>query len=108
MNRGDVVIGSDRGELQTKRRPYVIVQQQSSIVYSTTLTVVPITTVLIGRSPIRLPITRTVENGLDEDSELDVARVTTIRKRGVRQTVGRADPDLMTAVDAALRLWLDL
>lgn len=108
MNRGSVVIAADRGEFTGKPRPFVIVQRATSIAESTTLTVCPLTTGLIGAGPIRILVQAHVENGLDDDSEVEVALLTTIRKRRVRQVIGELDLSTMTRLDVALTRWLDL
>lgn len=108
MKRGDIVIAADRGEFTTKPRPYLVVQRQSTIADSSTVTVCPMTTMCVGAGPFRIAVAKSAGNGLDDDSEVEVDRIVTIRQRRVRQVVGSIEARQLTQVDAALRLWLDL
>lgn len=108
MNRGDVVIGAMRGEFTGKPRPYVIVQRQTTISDSMTVTVCPLTTGLVGHGPVRVAVVPDSGNGLDTASEIDVGRVTTIRRRGISAVVGHLSSATMAQLDVALKRWLDL
>ena len=108
MNRGDVVIAAEKGEFTGKPRPYVIVQRQTSIIDSLTVTICPITTGLLGVGPIRVPVFPDGINDLREASEVEVNWVTTIRKRAGRHIAGQLEGSVLARIDVALRRWLDL
>ena len=106
MRRGTILIGQSPGDLTSKARPYLVVQADTTLETSTTLTVCPLTTTLIGIGRVRIAIAPTPENGLDEASEVEVDRVTTMRRLRFASVVGTAAPDIMNKVDASLRRWL--
>lgn len=108
MRRGTILIGQAPGDFTSKARPYVVVQANTTLAASPTLTVCPLTTALIGIGRVRIAIAPTPENGLDEASEIEVDRVTTMRRTRFDPVVGTASPEIMNKVDASLRLWLAL
>ncbi|WP_375428990.1 type II toxin-antitoxin system PemK/MazF family toxin [uncultured Sphingomonas sp.] len=108
MKRGDIVIGAQRGDFTGKPRPYVIVQRETTLPDSATVTVCPITTVLLGPGDLRIPLVADSTTGLDDPSEVEVDRITTLRKIRIRRHVGFMPAASMAAVDRGLKLWLDL
>ena len=115
MRRGDVrVVDLDpvRGSEASKRRPAVIVSNDGA--NSTAerlgrgvLTVVPVTskTVRVYPFQILLPASRT---GLSQDSKAQAEQVRAVAVERIGGLVGELPPDLMAALDEALRLHLAL
>ena len=108
MRRGTILIGQAPGDFTTKARPYLVVQADTALDAPKTLTVCPLTTTLIGIGRIRIAISPTPENGLGEVSEIEVDRITTMRRTRFDPVIGTAAPDIMNKVDASLRRWLAL
>ena len=108
MNRGSILIGRAPGDFTSKSRPYLVVQSDAISDVVPTLTVCPVTTTLIGIGRVRVPIARSEDNGLDHDSEVEVDRITTMRRTRFDARVGEAAAEVMNEVDASLRRWLDL
>jgi mRNA interferase MazF len=108
LKRGDIVIGAQRGDFTGKPRPYVVVQRETTLPDSMTVTACPITTVLLGPGALRVSLAADAVTGLDDPSEVEVDRITTLRKSRIRQQVGSVPADGMAAVDRGLKLWLDL
>ena len=108
MKRGDIVIGAQRGDFTGKPRPYLVVQRETTLPDSPTVTACPITTVLLGPGDLRIPLASDAGTGLDDPSEVEVDRITTLRKTRIRERIGSAPAESMAAVDRGLKLWLDL
>ncbi|WP_375404214.1 type II toxin-antitoxin system PemK/MazF family toxin [uncultured Sphingomonas sp.] len=108
MKRGDIVIGAQRGDFTSKPRPYVVVQRETTLSDSATVTVCPVTTILFGSGDLRIPLDSDATTGLDEPSEVEVDRITTLRRSRIRRRVGSAPAEGMAAIDRGLKLWLDL
>ena len=108
MKRGDIVIAAAPGEFTGKPRPYVVVQSDRMLEASPTVTVCPLTTHLIGIGRIRVAISAEPGTGLEAASEIEIDRVTTMRRTRIASTVGRVPSTLIPAIDTALRRWLDL
>lgn len=106
VRRGTILIGQSPGDFTSKARPYVVVQADVTLETSTTVTVCPLTTTLIGIGRVRIAISPTPGNGLDEVSEIEVDRITTMRRTRFDAIVGTAAPEIMNKVDASLRRWL--
>lgn len=108
MIRGTILIGRAPGDFTSKARPYVVVQSQIASEIVRTLTVCPITTAVIGVGRVRVPIAPSSTNGLDHASEIEVDRITTMRRERFDPPIGAAAGEVMNLVDASLRRWLDL
>ncbi len=108
MNRGAILIGRAPGDFTSKPRPYLVVQSDAIPDIGATLTVCPVTTTIIGIGRIRVAISPTAANGLDCISEIEVDRITTMRRERFDPPIGEAASDIMAQVDASLRRWLDL
>ena len=102
------MIGRAPGDFTTKARPYLVVQTDAALETAATLTVCPLTTSIIGIGRVRIAVAPSPENGLDEPSEIEVDRVTTMRRSRFDPPIGTASPEIMNKVDASLRLWLAL
>lgn len=108
MRRGSIVIAADRGDFSGKPRPYVVVQTTGALEAATAITLCPITSQLTGAALIRVVIPLLRETGLVRVSEVEVDRIRTIRRAGVREEIGALPNDIMKQVDTALRRWLEL
>ena len=108
MKRGDIFIGAQRAEFTGKPRAYVVVQRETTLPDSVTVTACPVTTVLLGAGALRIPLAADAATGLDDPSEFEVDRITTLRRSAMRQRIGSVPADGMAAVDRGLKLWLDL
>lgn len=106
--RGDLFIAAERGVTTTKPRPVLIIQNEISLPTHPTLTVCLLTTTLRGESLIRLPITPSPQNGLDEASEVQIDRVFSFQRDSLDKRIGTLSQDQMELVDEALRRWLSL
>lgn len=108
MKRGDVVIAAARGQFTGKPRPYVVVQGDWTLNAAATVTLCPITTYPVGIGRIRVPVQAAAATGLDTDGEVEIDRITTVRRTSIGQRVGLLPDDIMRRIDRSLKNWLDL
>jgi mRNA interferase MazF len=108
VKRGQVIIAAARGDFTSKPRPYVVVQNDRMIENSSTVTVCPLTGRVLGASLVRVEVEPDPENGLTGPSEIEVDRITTLRKIRIDKVVGVMNADVMNKVDQLLKRWLAL
>jgi mRNA interferase MazF len=108
MRRGDVVIAAMKGRFTGKPRPYVVVQGNWTLDTAATVTLCPITSDEIGVGRIRVPVQATLATGLQANGEVEIDRVTTIRRRFISEVVGALPDSVMRRIDRSLKNWLDL
>ena len=106
--RGDIVTIADRGgEFTGKPRP-AIVLQSDAFAGSGTLAVLPITSEETAAPLLRIPLAPGGATGLTAPSWAQIELVSTVRRRRVGRTIGRADDATMVAVNRALAVFLGL
>lgn len=107
--RGDIWLvnfNPGRGSEQKGIRPALIIQNDTGNHYASTIIVAAITTtVKIYPVTVFLP-KRTV--GLSKDSMVNLAQILTVDKMRLRKKLGKLSTKLMTRVDVALKISLDL
>jgi len=108
VKRGDIVLASGRGDFATKPRPALVVQSDVYNDAHGSVSLCPITSVLIGPSFFRLAIEPTDRNGLDRSSEIQIDKIQSVRRTGITDVTGSIELELQDRVDEALRRWLDL
>lgn len=115
MRRGEVrLVGFDpaRGAEANKTRPAVIVSNDGANAASTRLgrgvvTVLPLTSNVARVYPFQVLLPSS-ECGMALDSKVQAEQVRAVSVERIGRRIGTVPPDLMTAVDAALRLHLGL
>jgi mRNA interferase MazF len=108
LRRGDVVFYGERGEYSGKLRPGVIVQRDSTLADSPSITLCGITSFSMPTHAARVSLSPSPENGLEEHSFAMIDKIATIGRSRVRRIFGRLSADEMNAIDRALRAWLEL
>ena len=108
MKRGDVIVAGQHGAFTGKPRPYVIVQNGLGLEVHPTVSVCPLTTKLTGAYLVRIAAAAGDATGLLAPSEIEVDKVTTLRRSAIAEVIGTIPDATMREVDAALRRWLDL
>lgn len=96
------------GSPASKARPCVIVQRNSALDTGTKVSVCPLTSRLRGAAGQRPFVAPTAENRLRVPSEVEVDWIFTYPVERIGETIGSLDQATMSAVDEALRRWLDL
>ncbi len=105
MKRGEIWTAIERGDFVSKPRPVIILQ---SDLESTTdsITVCPLTTDLLPLKRLRITLMPDESNGLREESQVMVDKITTVRKVRIGQQVGvLSDPDIVL-IDRAILVHL--
>lgn len=108
LQRGHVVYFGERGEFSGKLRPGVIVQRGSTLANSPSITLCGITTHAMPTNAARVAVSPSPENGLDLPSSVMIDKIATIGRARIKRIFGQLGPDEMSAVDTALRQWLEL
>lgn len=103
--RGDIVLVVASGDYG-KPRPAVVVQSDLFNTTHASLTVCPVTSLLVDAPLFRIPLKPSTANGLVQPSQVMVDKVQTLRRERIRERIGAAGRIPMQSVDAALRLWL--
>ena len=98
-----------RGAEVPKTRPCVVVSRTEANDISSTVTIVPLSSVT-GRAADRLvqPLLSAKETHLPKDSRALCDQVRTIDKRRIRETVGVLSEELLGKIDRGLILHLEL
>lgn len=115
MRRGEICIvdlDPSRGAEANKRRPAVIVSNDGANSTADRLgrgvvTVVPVTTNTSRVYPFQVLLPADT-CGLDQDSKAQAEQVRSIAFERVEETIGALTPELLAALDEALRLHLAL
>ena len=107
MKRGDLVLAAGKGDFAGKPRPAIVVRNDLFEGFPTVV-LCPITSFLTGAIPVRIPLPSNARTGLQKPSEVEVDKLQAMHVAKVKQTIGHADESEMLAIDAALRMWLNL
>jgi mRNA interferase MazF len=89
-------------------RASVIVQADLFNDSHATITLCPLTTVIGGESLFRVAISPQEHTGLTVECEVQVDRITSVRRHRIVKVIGHASATRMEQVDQALRRWLNL
>ncbi|MBB6507276.1 mRNA interferase MazF [Rhizobium soli] len=101
LKRGDIVIAVFPGELG-KPRPAVILQHDDLNEILTTILACPMTTHVIETPWLRPIIVPTIDNGLQELSQIMSEKISPLRREVIRQRIGRLDEHDLNRLEVAL------
>lgn len=107
FKRGDVVICVLSGDYG-KPRPAVIIQSDLFNPTHASITICPLTTHLIDAPLFRLPVKPLTDNGLQNESQIMVDKVTSLKVEKIREKIGKLSEDQIISLDNTIRLWLGL
>lgn len=109
MKRGDVVLVKQPGSPASKARPCIVLQRTSTMEEGVAKITVCSLTSQIDISPLIRPVVLpTPGNGLRKPSAAQIDWIYTHPIEVIGETIGALDEDALTAIDRALRRWLDL
>lgn len=108
LKRGDIVTIAARGSYSGKPRPAVVVQTDAYNSCHDSVTVCPLTTSLVDSPHFRVNVAEGSVSALVAPSQAMVDKVLTLPVARVRPTGGRLDDGELSAINEALRRWLDL
>ncbi|MDT5094081.1 MAG: mRNA interferase MazF [Mycobacterium sp.] len=108
MNRGEIWTVAGRVSAE-KPRPAVIVQDDLFDATSS-VTVAPITGTLLDAPLVRIRVSGGAErqSGLDQDSDVMIDKLTTVRRSNVHARVGRLTAEQLVEVERAMMAFLGL
>ena len=106
MKRGDIVVVAPYPPFD-KPRPAVILQAQL-LDTTETVSMALITSDLMWLPGLRVPVEPSPANGLRRLSDIMIDLLVTVPRARVGGVVGTIEPEVMSQVDRALRLFLGL
>jgi mRNA interferase MazF len=106
VKRGDLIVVALQGD-HGKPRPALVIQSDLFDEHPS-LTIAPVTSMIVDAPLFRVTVEPTASNGLRAVSQIMVDKVTTVRRSRVAQTIGHLDDDSMLRVNRALILWLGI
>lgn len=106
MSRGEIwsVTG---GVYAGKPRPAVIIQDDAFDA-TASVTVVPLTTVVIPHAVVRVPVTASPTTGIGHDSFAMADKVTTVRRDQLGRRIGRLTTSTLLELERALVVFLGI
>lgn len=108
IRRGNIVLAAGPGDYTGKPRPFLVVQSDAFNSFHASISLCPVTSVLAGDGWVRVALNPGAETGLEHNSEVEVDKVSTLRRERIVKTIGAAPVAEMVRVDEALRRWLEI
>lgn len=105
MRRGDLVTIALPGDFG-KPRPALVVQSDLFNTDHATVSVLPITSAIIGAPVFRITLEPSAANGLRQVSQIMVDKIVTMKREKIGAAFGRLDDETMLRVNRALAVWL--
>jgi len=109
--RGDIVLAKLEptiGHEQGKTRPVLIIQNNTSNVYSPTTIIAPITSKAYEKEYPTNVFLNKAYSGLDKDSTVLLNQIRVIDKQRIVKKLGFLNEEIMRKVDLAIKVSLDL
>lgn len=107
--RGDIVYLAVKGPYTGKPRPAVIVQSTETIAYRDSITVCPLSGMLIDAPLFRVRVPANAHNGLAKTSDIMVDKIVTVPKAALDgEAIGGLTDSQLERLDRALTYWLSL
>ncbi len=107
MKRGDLVAAVAPGAYG-KPRPYLLIQADEFNRTHSSLTVAPLTSLVVGAPLFRITVDPSPHNGLRSVSQVMVDKLVTLPRGKLGPVIGELDSDVMQRVNRSLVLWLGL
>ncbi|MBW6525438.1 type II toxin-antitoxin system PemK/MazF family toxin [Sphingomonas sp. RHCKR7] len=108
MTHGAIVELAAPDDAAGAPRVGVVVQADLFNETHATVTLCPLTAVVGGESLFRVAISPQEHTGLTVECEVQVDRITSVRRHRIVKVIGHASATRMEQVDQALRRWLAL
>ena len=104
--RGDFVTIATQGDFG-KPRPALVIQADP-FNGSATVTVLPVTSMLINAPLLRITVQPSAENGLQKPSQVMVDKAITVKRDKAGPAFGRIDANAMVEVERCLAVFLGI
>jgi mRNA interferase MazF len=108
LRRGTVVTVASPGVYSGKPRPAVVVQADRWLQAHPSITLCPLTSILMEAPLVRIAVQPSPRNGLRKISQLMVDKLFTVPIQAIGEVVGQLEPQALVDLDLALRDWLQL
>ncbi|MDS4032407.1 MAG: type II toxin-antitoxin system PemK/MazF family toxin [Candidatus Contendobacter sp.] len=105
MRRGDLVTITLQGDFG-KPRPALVVQSDLFNADHATISVLPITSSIVGVPVFRITLEPSAANGLRKVSQIMVDKIVSMKREKIGEAFGRLDDETMLRVNRALTVWL--
>ena len=105
MRRGDLVTITLPGDFG-KPRPALVVQSDLFNTDHATVSVLPITSAIIGTPVFRITLEPSAANGLRKVSQIMVDKIVSMKREKIGEAFGRLDDETLLRVNRALAVWL--
>jgi mRNA interferase MazF len=105
MRRGDLVTITLQGDFG-KPRPALVVQSDLFNADHATVSVLPITSAIIGTPVFRITLEPSAANGLRKVSQIMVDKIVSMKREKIGEAFGRLDDETLLRVNRALAVWL--
>ena len=105
MRRGDLVTITLQGDFG-KPRPALVVQSDLFNADHATVSVLPITSAIIGTPVFRITLEPSAANGLRKVSQIMVDKIVSMKREKIGEAFGRLDDETLLRVNRALTVWL--
>jgi len=89
-----------------KPRPALVVQSDLFNADHATVSVLPITSTIIGTPVFRITLEPSAANGLRKVSQIMVDKIVSVKREKVGEMFGRLDDETLLRVNRALAVWL--
>ena len=106
MMRGDFVTIAMQGDFG-KPRPALVIQSDQFNEHAT-VTVLPVTSMLVAAPLLRITVQPSPGSGLQKLSQVMVDKAMTVKRDKVGQSFGRIDADAMIEVERCLAVFLGI
>lgn len=107
VTHGAIVLVAAPDGRQASPQPCVVVQSDLFGEHAT-VTLCPLTGVTGGEALFRVAVSPQEHTGLPVECEVQIDRITSVRRHRIVKVIGHASPTRMEQVDQALRRWLAL
>lgn len=104
--RGDLVTVAMQGDFG-KPRPALVIQADQFNEHAT-VTVLPLTSVLVAAPLLRITIEPSTENGLQKPLQVMLDKAVTVKRDKIGAAFGRIDANAMVEVDRCLAVFLGI
>ena len=105
MRRGDLVTITLQGDFG-KPRPALVVQSDLFNADHATVSVLPITSAIIGTPVFRITLEPSAANGLRKVSQIMVDKIVSMKREKIGEAFGCLDDETLLRVNRALAVWL--
>jgi len=106
MMRGDFVTVAMQGDFG-KPRPALVIQSNQFNEHAT-VTVLPVTSMLVAAPLLRITVQPSTESGLQKPSQVMVDKAMTVKRDKVGPAFGRIDADALVEVERCLAVFLGI